>query len=181
MSSSRRVVGALLAVLLSVPALAAVDKVGTSSATFSGKGPAGFKLDGKTEDLKVKEDGKSVTVTVPLKDLTTGIELRDSHMRDKYLEVGKYPDAVFELPYASVTLPADGKKTSGKGKGKLTLHGKTKEVPFTYTIQRKGDTYTANGTMPVNLKDHDISVPNYLGVTVKPDIETAVTFQFKKS
>lgn len=181
MSSSRRLVGALLAMLVSLPALAAVQKVGSSSATFSGKGPAGFKLDGKTEDLSVKEDGKTVTVTVALAGLDTGIELRNKHMREKYLEVAKYPNAVLEVPLAAFILPEEGKSTQGKGKGKMTLHGKTQEVPFSYTLQRKGGTYSANGSVPLNLKDFDINIPNYLGVTVKPDIETAVTFQFKKS
>ena len=44
----------------------------------------------------------------------------------------------------------------------------------------RGDTYQVTGTVPLNMKDFDINVPSYLGQTVKPDIETTVSFSCKK-
>jgi polyisoprenoid-binding protein YceI len=170
-----------LLVLPALSALAAVEKKGESSAAFTGKGPAGFKLEGKTQELKLQDDGQVLKVIVPLANLKTGIDLRDRHLREKYLEVQKYPDAVLEVPWASLQLPEDGKSTSGKGKGKMTLHGKTKEVSFSYTVQRSGNTYQVTGNTPLNVKDFDITIPSYMGVTVKPDIETVVSFTATKS
>lgn len=181
MLTPRRVVAGLFAALLALPALAVVEKTGESSASFSGVGPAGFKMEGKTSDLEIKEDGKSATVTVPLANLKTGIELRDKHMREKYLEVQKYPNAVLTFSLANVTFPSDTSVVRGKGTGTFSLHGKTKELPFKYTLQRKGEVYFVTGTLPVNLKDFDIHIPSYLGVTLKPDIDTTVAFQFKKT
>ena len=170
-----------LATLLAVPAFAAAQKKGDSSAAFTGKGPAGFKLEGKTTDLKLEDDGKVLKVIVPLENMKTGIDLRDRHMREKYLEVQKYPNAVLEIPWSEIQLPADGQSTSAKGKGKMTLHGKTQEVPFTYTVQRKGNDYQVTGNTPLNIKSFGIDIPNYMGVTVKPDIETVVSFTATKS
>lgn len=167
-------------VLLASPALAQVERAGGASATFSGKGPGGFKLEGKTEQVSLKDDGKTVTIVVPLGTLKTGIDLRDRHMREKYLEVEKYPDAVLEVPWSAIQLPADGQTSTQTVPGKMTLHGKTHDVSVTYTLKRAGDAYDASGKVPLNLKDYDINLPNYLGVTVKPEIETLTSFQFKK-
>ena len=169
-----------MVVLLAAPAFAQVERAGGASATFSGKGPAGFKLEGKSEQVSVKDDGKTVAISVPLATLKTGIDLRDRHMREKYLEVEKYPDAVLQVPWSAIQLPADGQTSTQTVPGKMTLHGKTHDVSVTYTLKRTGETYDASGKVPLNLKDYDILLPNYLGVTVKPEIDTLTTFQFKK-
>jgi hypothetical protein len=169
-----------LTALLSLPVLAAAQKKGDSSATFNAKGPAGFKLEGKTSDLKLQDDGQMLRIIVPLANMKTGIDLRDQHMREKYLEVQKYPDAVLAVPWSEIKLPADGQSSSAKGKGKMTLHGQTKDVTFSYTVQRKGSDYQVTGNTPLNIKEFGIDIPSYLGVTVKPDIETIVAFTATK-
>ena len=169
-----------MVVLLAAPALAQVERTGGASSTFSGKGPGGFKLEGTTDQVSLKDDGKTVSISVPLSTLKTGIDLRDRHMREKYLEVEKYPNAVLEVAWAAVQLPADGQTSTQTVPGKMTVHGKTHDVSVTYTLKRTGDTYDASGKVPLNLKDYDIILPNYLGVTVKPEIDTLTTFQFKK-
>jgi len=120
-------------------------------------------------------------VVVPLENMKTGIDLRDRHMREKYLEVQKYPNAVLEVPWSEIKLPEDGQSVTAKAKGKMTLHGKTQQVPFTYTVQRKGNDYQVTGNTPLNIKSFGIDIPNYMGVTVKPDIETIVSFTATKS
>ncbi|WP_434381087.1 YceI family protein [Melittangium boletus] len=167
--------------VLATPALAQVERTGAASTVFKGKGPAGFKIEGKTEELTLKDDGKTVVISVPLAKLTTGIDLRDAHMRDKYLQVDKFPAAVLEVPWSEIKLPEAGQSLTQKVKGKLTLHGQTKDVVAEYVIKRNGDVYEATGQMPVNFKDFGIDVPNYMGVTVKPDLETNTSFHFKKS
>src|SRR5215468_4263304 len=97
-----------LALLLALPILAATKISGEPTAGFHGRGPGGFSLEGKTHELKVEDDGSVLKFTVPLAGLQTGIGLRDRHMREKYLQVDKYPDAVLELPWSSVKLPSDG-------------------------------------------------------------------------
>src|SRR5678815_2540115 len=89
----------LAALLLALPLLAAPARVtGEPSAGFHGRGPGGFSLNGRTNQLRIEDDGTTLRVIVPLAGLQTGIALRDRHMREKYLEVEKYPDAVLELP-----------------------------------------------------------------------------------
>jgi polyisoprenoid-binding protein YceI len=178
-SSMRSVLGAVL-VLASSTALAGMTKSGEGMAMFKGVGPAGFKIEGKTNSVDLKDDGKTLTVVVGLKDLDTGIDLRNKHMRDKYLEVEKYPEATLAVPLDSVKWPEDGKSTSGEAKGTFSVHGKSKEISFKYKVANAGGTFTVEGDAPVNFKEHDVNVPSYMGITVKPDITIVAKFTAKK-
>lgn len=170
-----------LALLLTMPAFAAVQRTGEASAVFRGKGPAGFKIEGKTSELKVEDTGQAVRFTVPLDTLRTGISLRDRHMKEKYLETQRYPNAVLEVPWSQVKLPQDGQESRGEAKGKMTLRDHTKDVQVKYTVKRVGSVYQVSGEVPLNIKDYDIEVPSYMGITVKPDITTQVAFSATKS
>lgn len=167
-------------VLVGASALAGWTRVGDGVASFKGVGPAGFKIEGKTKSVDVSDDGKALTVTVGLKDLETGIELRDKHMREKYLEVEKFPTATLVVPMDAVTWPADGKSSEGEAKGTFSVHGKSKEVAFKYKVTASGGTYAIEGEAPVNFKEFDVNVPSYMGITVKPDITVLAKFNAKK-
>jgi polyisoprenoid-binding protein YceI len=169
---------ALLVCIGASAAWAGWSVVGEGEAGFSGSGPAGFKIDGKTKLLSVKDDGKNLSVVVGLKDLDTGITLRDKHMRDKYLEVEKFPEATLTVPLDGVKL-ADG-TNEGEGKGTFTCHGVTKDATFKYKATCKGGECDVEGTAPVNMNDHGVNVPSYMGITVKPNITVRATFKAKK-
>lgn len=160
-------------------ALAAYARTKTPAAVqFTGVGPGGFKLVGKTAALTLVQDDKTLTVVVPLADLTTGIALRDRHMREKYLEVGKFPDVRLAVPLASLPSPSPGAAVAGELKGMLALHGKEKEIPFKYEASCTADNVcTAKGGFTINIKEFDIAVPTYLGVTIKPDISVEAQFE----
>lgn len=170
----------MAAVLATTSALAGWSKVGEGSAAFKGVGPAGFKIEGKTKSVDVKDDGKALTVTVSLKDLETGIELRDRHMREKYLEVDKHPDATLTVPLDAVKWPDDGKTSEGEAKGTFAVHGKSKEITFKYKVTNAQGTYAVEGEAPINFKDFEVNVPSYMGITVKPDITVVSKFNAKK-
>src|SRR5580693_2415643 len=95
---------------LATEARAALSSASDSHVTFEGKGPAGFKVTGTTTDLSVAEGDGNVVITVPLANLNTGIDLRDHHMREKYLEVPKYPSAVLTIARSALRVPAGGER-----------------------------------------------------------------------
>lgn len=170
----------VLALLLTTSAFAGWTKAGDGSASFKGIGPAGFKIEGSTPNVSLKDDGKTLTVVVNLKELATGIELRDKHMRDKYLEVEKFPEATLAVPLDAITWAADGAKSDGTAKGTFSVHGKSKEVSFKYKMTNTGGTVAIEGEAAVNFKDFDVNVPSYMGITVKPDITVFSKFSAKK-
>lgn len=178
--TTRRLVTALT-MLVGAAAFAGWAKGdGATSASFSGTGPMGFKIDGKTKAVDVKDDGKVLSIVVNLKDLDTGISLRDRHMREKYLEVEKFPEAKLDVPVDSLKVPEDGKSLDGEGKGTFSVHGQSKEITFKYKATCKAGVCDVEGQADINYKDYGINVPSYMGVTVKPELVVKTTFQVKK-
>jgi polyisoprenoid-binding protein YceI len=169
---------ALTAMLsVSIVAWAKLSKTGDASTGFKAAGPAGLTIDGKTADMTIADDGTTVTITVPLNNLTTGIGLRDEHMK-KALETGAYPTTTLTVARAALKIPASG-DASGDAPGQLTLHGTTKPVTVHYTASKSGDTINVKGSMTVNVDDYGIKRPSYLGVTVKPEVDINTAFQAK--
>ena len=144
---------------------------------FTAMGPGGTAIVGTTHDPSVGEDSNGVlTITVPLANLTTGMSLRDKHMREKYLEVPKYATAVLVIPRSKLTLPADGQSTSGDASGQMTIHGQTRPASFHYTTKGTGKACAVSATLALNMNDYGIATPGYLGVTVKPQVSLTVSF-----
>jgi polyisoprenoid-binding protein YceI len=166
----------LLALLAPFAADAKLASAGSSSVTFAAAGPAGMRIVGATNDLSVSDDSQNVTVTVPLANLKTGIDLRDHHMRDKYLEIGKYPNAELVVAKSAIRMPPAGGDASGDASGTMKLHGKTKAVTFHYVARRDGGAMKVGGTVHVDMRDYGIDVPSYMGITVKPDVDVEVKF-----
>jgi polyisoprenoid-binding protein YceI len=140
-------------------------------AQFNASGPGGLKITGTTNQVNVKEDGANVVVTVALGNLDTGIALRNKHMKEKYLETDKFPNA--ELVVAKTAIKADG---SGTAQGTMKIHGKSKEVSFTYNAKKNGAAIAVDGAAHINMKEFGVEVPSYLGVTVKPEVDINVKF-----
>jgi polyisoprenoid-binding protein YceI len=162
---------------LSAASLAALSSAGDSHVSFEAAGPAGMKIDGNTPDLSVSEDNGNIVVTVPLGNLTTGIGLRDHHMKEKYLEVPKYPAAVLTIARGAVKLPQSGGPAEADVPGTLQLHGQTRPITVHYDAKADGAAIAARGRFRINMNDFGISVPVYLGVTVKPDVDVSASFR----
>ena len=161
---------------LSSAGYAALSSATDSKVSFEASGPAGMKIDGTTPDLAVTEDGGNVVVTVSLANLTTGIGLRDHHMREKYLEVPKYPVATLTIARSALTFPRGGEPVKADVPGTLQLHGQARPVTVHYDAKAAGNVLDAHGAFHVNMNEFGITVPVYLGVTVKPDIDVAASF-----
>ena len=165
-----------LATTLAVTADAKLTRTGTPQVAFHASGPAGMKIVGQTSDLDVDDQGAKIVIKVPLRNLTTGIALRDDHMRNKYLQVGSFPNAELSVDRATLHMPTGDGTASGDASGTMAIHGKTKSVTFHYNVARTGGALHVGGTTKLDIRDYGIDVPSYLGVTVKPDIDVEVQF-----
>lgn len=139
---------------------------------FKGK-TLGFTVEGVTNELQVSEKEGKVSFVVPLGKLSTGIAMRDDHMKNKYLEVGKYPNAVLVVDKQALKL-AGGE---GKVDGDMTIHGQTKRVSVSYNAKKNGASYDISGATVVNIKEFGIDAPTYKGIAVKPDVEVFLKAQ----
>jgi len=167
-------------VVVGLSSLSAVAYGALSSATdahvgFQAFGPAGMRIEGRTADLTVSDDGSNVAVDVPLANLTTGIALRDHHMKEKYLEVPKFPSVTLTIARSVLKFPTSG-PVSADVPGSLKLHGQTRAVTLHYDAKSDGAGFAVQGRFRLNMNDFSISVPSYLGVTVKPDVDVSASF-----
>ncbi len=131
--------------------------------------PAGsFKAITKKIKGVVKKSGGRVlaeNVLVDLRSLSTGIGLRDKHLKER-LQVDKYPVAKL--------IKAEG--TSGKGTATLQIKGQKKDVTGTYSVN--GDELQAE----FNMKMSDLGINNvrYMGVGAKDDVKVTIVLPVKE-
>jgi polyisoprenoid-binding protein YceI len=180
MERRRRLCIATVAVtLLTLPAAAsyaALSSPTDAHVTFQVAGPAGLKIEGTTGDLQVTEDSGTVVITIPLANLTTGIALRDRHMKE-YLEIPKYPATTLAIARSALKIPTSGERVEADAPGTLTLHGQTKPVSVHYDTKWDGSAFATHGKVHLVMTDFGINVPSYLGVTVKPDVDVNANFK----
>jgi polyisoprenoid-binding protein YceI len=173
-------VAAISASILGVSALAhaALSSPTNKHVGFVASGPAGMKIEGSTSELDLADQGENLVISVPLANLTTGIGLRDRHMKEKYLEVQKYPAATLSVARSALKLPAGGDRVEVDVPSTVTLHGQARQVTVHYEAKRDGPTVVlTRGTFRINMNDFGITVPTYLGVTVKPDVDVSANFR----
>jgi polyisoprenoid-binding protein YceI len=141
--------------------------------------PAMVKIKGKGEGPTgaLKIVGATVTgdITFTLDTLDTGIDLRNEHMKEKYLETKKHPKATLTLK--EVALPAGWTKekpqvSGAKFKGELTLHGEKKPVEGTFEVTENKE---LKAKMELKISDYKIDIPSYLGITVADTVKVQIS------
>lgn len=147
------------------------------------------------ETLDLSKQPLKATFDVDLASIDTGIELRNEHMRDNFLETAKYPKATFTLK--SLQKPVvlkSGQKQRILATGDFTLHGKTvtKVVPVDVTYFHKCpateskmegcDLLQINTSFKVPFKDHAIKRPEIVFQKLADTVivTVATTAFFKK-
>jgi len=114
----------------------------------------------------------SGALEVKLDTLSTGIGLRDRHLRESYLEVTKgagYAVAVLD------NIRIDKAEGKGSFRGTLTLHGQKREVVGTTTVQKKDGQVRVSAEFPIKVSEFQITKPTYLGIGVKDEIQVKVS------
>lgn len=142
--------------------------------------PSALKIKGKLKaeskvqgTFALKDHKVNGSATLDLKDLDTGMELRNSHMKDNYLEIAKFPTAVLTLK----DVPFDHKLPSTPFTGTLKLHGVEKPVSGTMQVTETADKYNCKFDFSLELSDFDIQVPKYLGITVSKNVKVEAEFK----
>lgn len=171
----------LATLALAIPTLAssatfAVRPGGDTRVVFVSKAPT-ESFEGKTNrmegtlalDPAAVGDSITVHLEVDLASLDTGSKMRNQHMRERHLEVTKYPKAVFDG--AAVLSPAGaglepGKLTAFQIEGTFSLHGVSRrlrcDAQASLVQTAAGPAVAFSATFPVTLGDYQIKRPEML-------------------
>ena len=116
-------------------------------------------------------------LSVDLSTLDTGIELRNMHLRDKYLEVGRGAEFASAV-ISGVRLDKAGTSTF-RGQtafaGTLLLHGVRRPVAGQAEIRSEGNDVRVLASFPLRIDDYGIAAPRYLGVGVKNEVQVKIS------
>lgn len=156
-------------------AQAAQFKVSKGDVNFTAKGfPAFITIAGKSDNITGTLDKKAGKLSgkfmVDLATLKTGMDLRDDHMKNKYLEVGKYPKA-------TLVLPEFKPEASGSVQAELHLKDVKKPIKIDYSIENGGGSMTVKTNFELLLNDFNVGIPSFQGITVAKTIKLAVAFK----
>jgi polyisoprenoid-binding protein YceI len=141
--------------------LSAQDKYYTKSGRVSFAGKSTFsKVNAENKLVSVVLDTKTGIIQFSL--LTKGFEfkkdLMQKHFNEKYIESDKFPKSVFKGEIFNnilVKYTIDG-VYSVTVKGKLSIHGETKDVEATGTITVKNGRLILNSTFYILIPDYKI-------------------------
>lgn len=149
--------------------------------------PTILKIRGTGGSAKGKLESDNGTISgeiiVPILPMTTGVGLRDEHMKSKYLESEKYPDAVLSISDLKLAEDPFSKSMSLKAvpfHGKLKIHGMEKEVSGTLDIDSDASKISIMAKTKTTISAHNIAVPTYLGIKVADEVEIFADLKIKK-
>ena len=116
--------------------------------------------------------------SVDLRTLDTGIDLRNEHLRNSYLEVAK-GDGFEKAVFSDISLgEVDPETFQGQTSftGTFLLHGVKRTITGRAEIHRSPTSVRVEANFPVTLADYGIAKPQYLGIGVKNQVQVKVAF-----
>ena len=169
----------LLAILVTVNYVSAQEKY------FTKTGQIEFYSKAALENIEAKN--KSVTCVLDTKTgnlqfavLMKGFEfekaLMQEHFNENYVESHKFPKAEFKgmiTNNSEINYGKEGTYTA-KVKGKLTLHGETREVETTGTVTVKGGKVDADASFNIELADYNVVIPAVVKDNISKTVKVTV-------
>jgi hypothetical protein len=143
--------------------------------------PAFLKIDGKGAGPagKVTAQGKKLSgeFSIDLNTLSTGIDLRDEHMKEKYLKTKTQPIAVLKIENLDISndLSSATEIKNEKLKALLTLNNTTKEISGLWNSKQDANGNNIQAEFAIKLSDFAIEIPEYAGITVADEVKIAVS------
>jgi polyisoprenoid-binding protein YceI len=141
-----------------------------------------------TASFQVRNSGNQMEVIgvqakLDPKSLSTGMSLRDDHMRNKVFASGNgvYPDLEFVATKVACPGAAQGQEIMCPVSGEISLRGTKKPFVMNLKIRNEGNSYRATGGGTLKLTAFGVEPPCQLGVCVKDDVKLQIEFQAKQS
>ncbi len=118
---------------------------------------------------------KEMAVSMLMRAFVFKKDLMREHFNESYIESDLYPKATFEGHFNN--LEGSLNQTSLM-KGKITIHGITKNIDIKTTIKKTGESYAISGEFNLTVKDFNIKIPPILSSNIAKVVLVKFKFQY---
>lgn len=118
---------------------------------------------------------KQMAISILMKSFMFEKALMQEHFNENYVESDKYPKATFRgeiLDFDAIS----STETTVKVKGKLTIHGKTKDMVIEAQTVKKDEVITMTGDFFINLSDFGVEIPAVVKKNIAEKIKVSFNF-----
>ena len=113
----------------------------------------------KDVEAAVDLKNRNIAFSLPLKSFVFRKSLMQEHFNENYVESDKYPRSTFSGSFGETVPKGQDGSFPVKVKGRLTLHGVTRDVEIPGTFVRKGNVLTGTANFKLNPTDYKIKIP----------------------
>ena len=167
----------IILILLTTNLVSAAVKEANVKFTAVGK-PSFIRIKGESNKLasKLKLVNNMIEgeLTFDLDTLNTGLDLRDEHMKENYLQTKLGNNRYATLKITNVKVGDDL-----KFKALLSLHGVEKEVEVEASIDKSGKELEVDANFEVKLSEYKIDIPSFQGITVADTVKINVSSELE--
>lgn len=123
-------------------------------------------------------DKNEIAVSMLMRAFVFKKDLMYEHFNESYIESDIYPKANFIGKIIDFDTSVTEKQTKII-RGKLTIHGITKEIDIKTTIENTNGNYIFSGGFDVLVKDFEIKIPPILSSNIAKTISIKFKFQYQ--
>jgi polyisoprenoid-binding protein YceI len=158
-----------------------ISKAAGHSSFLAIGNPSAIRIEGQGDapegELTVTEENKLVKISgeikMNLKSYSTGIDLRDRHMKEKYFEVDKFEQAILKienLEFEKTLLNGEVEKSIAFN-GVLYFHGVSKPIQGDLFVKKLNTQIQVSSFFKIKLTDFNVNIPTFAGIKVADRIE----------
>lgn len=154
----------------------------TGTITFEASVPSFEEVKAKNSSVSCVLNTKTgeIASLALMKGFRFRLALMEEHFNENYIESDKFPKATFKgqienFDYSKITTTA----TNYTIKGKLELHGKSKDIVITAKIKKGKDGIEIVSNFILNSDDFDIEIPSVVSKKVAKKVNVELEFVLK--
>lgn len=167
----------LFILLFTAFSILAQDKFKTKAATVNFEASVPFfeevKAVNKLGTIVLEPKTSAIVCVLVIKDFRFKRDLMEQHFNENYIESHRYPKAVFKGKIAKFDLKDINEiEKEYEIKGKLYLHGKSKEIIVNALIKKVGQGIQISSSFPITIADFDIDIPYLIAGKISKIVNT---------
>jgi len=129
------------------------------------------KATNETSSCTLNTNTGIITDVVIIKDFYFKIPIMEEHFNKNYLESNHHPKAIFKGKIQGFNINIIGSDSKEfLMKGKLEIHGKSKEISIPVFLKKVGDGLEITSNFKVRINDFNIKIPRVLIVKIDENV-----------